>query len=86
MKRVLMIPQLFLLFSGCEAHRGASMDFRGSAPREATQSASVTRGGGDAPSGRAAPGRRGKTVTDVTQESRVLGVEAVVGGDAELRR
>jgi hypothetical protein len=32
------------------------------------------------------PRKKGETVTDSTQESRVLGVEAVVGGDAELRR
>jgi hypothetical protein len=77
------------LLAGCSTHREsgccASASVAGAAPVD-PQPARVGWGSREASVASGAPRRKGETVTDATQESRVLGVEAVVGGDAELRR
>jgi hypothetical protein len=76
---------------GCSTHRESGCCDSASVGGASAAASQPASGGGrtresNAPALSGSPRKRGETVTDSTQESRVLGVEAVVGGDAELRR
>ena len=86
MKQSIIFGLVLAGLTGCSTHR--SGDCCSSAP---VGQAGGAASGSAATAGRSRgadvkPQRKGETVTDLTQESRVLGVEAVVGGDAEIRR
>lgn len=86
MKRALIFCAATLGLAGCATQRSGdccateSVGQTGGVPVGAVATSGRSRGVG------VKAVRKGETVTDLTQESRVLGVEAVVGGDAEIRR
>jgi hypothetical protein len=86
MKYSPLILSVFLVLSACGTHRDAGLELRSGAPTVASSSGSAVALGRRSTTSSGTSRRKGETVTDSTQESRVLGVEAVVGGDAELRR
>ncbi len=89
MKQLLILGSAVVLFVGCSTHRESGCCDSASVGGASAALSQPASGGGRTRESNAlsgSPRKKGETVTDSTQESRVLGVEAVAGGDAELPR